>query len=255
MLRVDGYMGDWSLTALAIPEIRFDLNPVLGSDFYPGTIPFPENEPEDFEDLELAAAVTGIFEGWDVSFHIAWFWNDLLRFKRTAIPAVFVHDRLWLVGTGGNFTTGSWLFKYEIAYIWGIGFFGADDKERLDVLLGAEYYGLADTTFVLEGLNRHLFDYENALRRAPDYTREDTQEIAARITRNFFNETLEVTALAAFYGWDAEDGAVFRLDFVYDLRDAVEIGAGILIYESGELPPLDGWGRNDRLIFNVKWSF
>jgi len=255
MLRVDGYMGHWSLTGIAIPEIRFDLNPVKGSDFFPGTFDPREKEPEDFEDVELAGAATGIFEGWDVSFHAAWFWNDQPRFRRAEFPSALVHDRLWLVGGGGNYTVGSWLLKSEIAVVGGLCFFGADEKERLDTLLGVEYYGFIDTTMVLEGLNRHLFSYDRALRRAPDFTREDTQEIAFRITRDFLHDTLHFTGLGVLFGWDARDGSIIRFDLQYDLRDALEAGVGVLLYQSGDLPPLNGWGRNDRLIFNIKWSF
>jgi len=255
MLRIDGYADKWSVTALAIPEIRFDLNPVKGSDFYPGIVEPHEKEPEDFEDVELAGAVTGIFEGWDISFHAAYFWNDQPRFRRAQNPLVLVHDRLFLVGSGANYTSGSWLLKYEVAYIGGIGFFNAGEKDRLDALLGVEYYGFIDTSIVVEGLNRHLFNYDRALRSAPDFTREDTQEIAVRITRDFLNDTLHFMAIGVLFGWDARDGSVFRFDVQYDLRDALEAGVGILLYQNGDLPPFDEWGRNDRLIFNVKWSF
>jgi hypothetical protein len=168
---------------------------------------------------------------------------------------VLVHDRLWLLGSGGNYTAGSWLLKYEAAYLGGIGFSNAGEKERFDALLGVEYYGFVDTSIVVEGLNRHLFHYNRALRSALDFTREDTQEIAVRITRDFLNDTLHVTALGVLLGWDAGDGSIVRFDAQYDLRDALEVGVGILLYQSGDLPPLHGWGRNDRLIFNVKWSF
>ena len=31
--------------------------------------------------------------------------------------------------------------------------------------------------------------------------------------------------------------------------------AGLLLYQGGDLPPLSEWGRNDRLFFDLKWSF
>jgi len=175
--------------------------------------------------------------------------------RRPESSSVLVHDRLWLVGSGGNYTAGSWLLKYEVAYVGGIGFCNAGEKDRFDALLGAEYYGFVDTTIIVEGLNRHLFDYERALRKGPDFTREDTQEIAVRVSRDFLNDTLHLTALGVLFGLDAGDGSIARFDVQYDLRDALEIGVGILLYQSGDLPPLDEWARNDRLIFNVKWSF
>jgi hypothetical protein len=257
MLRVDAYAGDWSFSPIVIPEIRFDRNPVVGSDFYADTFAPPERRPADLEDLELAAAATGIFSGWDVSFHAAWFWDDQPRFRRDNQPAVLVHDRLWLLGSAGNYTAGSWLWKYELAYLDGLRFFGGEggQKGRLDALLGVEYYGFTDLTIVVEGLDRHLFEYESALRAAPDSRREDAQEFAVRVTRNFLHETLHATALAVLLGWDGGDGSLVRFDVEYDLRDALKLGAGVLLYQQGDLPPFDAWSRNDRVLLSLKWSF
>ncbi|MEZ4215349.1 MAG: DUF1302 family protein [Myxococcota bacterium] len=254
MLKVDGYAGDWSLTAIAIPEIRFDRSPVVGSDFYPGTVELREVKPEDFEDGELAARLLGIFPGWDVSLHAAWFWNDLARVD--AATGQLVHDRLWMVGSGGNYTVGSWLLKYELAFLDGLGFAAADDeKQRIDALVGVEYYGFTDTTIVFEIANRHLFGHEPAMRAAPDFAREDQQELALRITRNFWHDTLHVTLLGYALDVDPSDGSVVRLDVSYDVRDALTVGLGILLFQDSPDGFLDGYGRNDRLLFSAKWSF
>ena len=45
MLNVKGYAGDWSAALIAIPEIRFDSNPVVGSDFFPGRSSSPSAVP------------------------------------------------------------------------------------------------------------------------------------------------------------------------------------------------------------------
>jgi hypothetical protein len=257
MLNVKGYLGDWSAALIAIPEIRFDANPVLGSDFFPGTVDLPERRPHSFRDPELAGAINGIFSGWDVSFHGAWFWNDLPRPDGGGgvVPMRLVHDRLWMIGSGGNYTRGSWLWKVELAYLDGIGFYGAPDKSRFDALLGAEYYGIADTTFVVEVVERHLFAHERAVRRAPNLTREDSQEIALRLSRNFWNDTLHATLVGIVLGIDARDGSIARFDLDYDVLDALTVGVGLLIYQQGALPPLDAWADNDRFLFKVKWSF
>lgn len=255
MLRIDGYLGDWSLTGLVIPEIRFDHLPQVGSDFFPGVFAPPTFEPEDWEDLELAGKLTGIFSGWDITFVGAWFWHDTPRLDR-AFPLRLVHDRLWMAGSAGNYTTGSWLFKYEAAFLDGFGFTSTTgDKSRLDTMVGVEYYGLLDTTITLEGLNRHLFEYSDRQRRAPDFVRQDSQEIAGRITRTFLNERLTATLVGVLLNWNARDGSILRFDVEYDLRDALSAGAGVLLYQTGDLPPLSEWGRNDRLFFNLKWSF
>jgi hypothetical protein len=256
MLQVKGYAGDWSLAAIAVPEIRFDANPVVGSDFFSGTIELGEEKPRHFEDVELAGALTGVFSGWDVSFVGAWFWDDQPRPEGALFPTRLVHDRLWMAGAGGNYTVGSWLLKGEVAYLDGFGFFGEDDeKSRLDALAGVEYYGLTETNIILEAAHRHLFEYESALHRAPSFVRRNDAEIALRVTRNFLNDTLHATLVGVVFGWDARDGAVARFDVEYDVLDALSAGAGILLYQKGDLPPLDTWADNDRLFFSVKWSF
>jgi hypothetical protein len=254
MVNVKGYAGDWSAALIAIPEIRFDANPVVGSDFFPGIFEPHERRPDHFEDVELAGSANGIFRGWDISFHGAWFWNDLARLDDAPIPRL-VHDRLWMIGSGGNYTIGSWLIKAELAYLDGFGFANAGEKSRFDALVGVEYYGVVDTTFVVEVVERHLFDYESAIRRAPSFTREDSPEIALRLTRNFWNDTLHATLLGIVFGLDARDGSIARFDLSYDVLDALTVGVGLLLYQQGDLPPLDAWADNDRVIFSVKWSF
>jgi hypothetical protein len=255
MLNVKGYAGDWSAALIAIPEIRFDANPVVGSDFFPGIFEPHERRPDHFQDTEVAGAVNGIFSGWDVSFHGAWFWNDAPRLDDSLVPRL-VHDRLWMVGSGGNYTIGGWLLKTELAYLDGLGFTGVrDEKGRFDALVGVEYYGLSDTTLVVEVVERHVFSHERAIRRAPNFTREDSQEIALRLTRNFWSDTLHATLVGIVLGLDARDGGVARFDLDYDVLDALTVGVGLLLYQQGDLPPLSTWADNDRVIFKVKWSF
>ena len=52
------------------------------------------------------------------------------RLDDALVPRL-VHDRLWMVGSGGNYTLGSWLFKAELAYLDGLGFFGRERQEPL----------------------------------------------------------------------------------------------------------------------------
>jgi len=262
MVRLDAYQelwgGDWNFSAIAIPELRFDRNPPVGSDFNPATFAFRKDTPKDFKDTEVAASLAALFRGWDFTLNGAWYWNDFPRFEAPAGPGGsprLTYDRLWMVGASGNFTTGPWLLKAEAAYLDGFRFVDASKKARVDVLIGIEYYGISNVSISIEGVNRHLFDYVPELIESPTFTRKNSQQIALRYTQNFLNEKLEVTALAVILGYDGRDGSIVRLSADYDIRDALTAGIGILLYQSGDLPPLSSWGQNDRLIFNVKWSF
>ena len=269
MAKVETFFEEWALSLIAIPEIRFNLSPVFGSDFYPipvrALVP-RERKVKDFEDTEFAGRLIGIFSGWDISFHGASYWDDSARLYNPVAPAAPIppavfppytskHDRLWMVGSGGNYTVGSWLFKYEAAYVNGLGFAGTnEDKNRFDAFLGVEYYGLMDTTIVLEGVNRHLFDHEVGIKKI-DGIRQNMQELALRVTQNFWNDTLHVTLVGIGFGWDLGYGSVARLDIAYDIQDALSISGGILLYQNGSSPLLDKIGYNDRLLLNIKYSF
>jgi hypothetical protein len=177
------------------------------------------------------------------------------------------------VGSGANYTIGSWLFKAEIAWIDGIDYttstlvdlsalgFGLVDvptgtveKSRLDFMGGIEYYGFTDTNIALEVVNRHIFGFRDDMR--PLFGLQENQlETAIRVTRTFFHERLELTALGIIFGSYAQDGSVVRLDARYDLRDALELSGGIVFYQKGDPPPFDTIKDNDRFFFEIKYSF
>ena len=278
MGRFDYYLGDWNLSVLAIPEIRFDQNPVAGSDFSPvGNPLFPafpalksaERKPDSFDNWEVGVGITGIFSGWDASAHVAYYYDDLATLRSTTpvlvrnVPTlVLEHKRLVLVGGGANYTLGSFLFKGELAYIDGVALTDQPDQSRLDALFGVEYYGLADTTLVVEAAHRHIIDFPGAISVGTNFfvVQENATEVAIRLTRSFLREKLDATALAVLFFGDSDGpgndpGAVMRFDASYELAEALVATAGIVIYEEGDVPPLSTWGDNDRIFFELKWSF
>lgn len=299
MVKGDWYIGRWSFSAIAIPEIRFDLNPPLGSDFATFTsslgtaetfVVSEEIPDESFDNTEWAFAINGIFSGWDASFYFSRTWRDtpylrpVLTVTPGPVPTVppsislegseLRHSRLTLVGAGANYTIGSWLLKGEIAWIDGIHyttstpvdlvFFGGTgvvevptgnvQKSRLDAMGGVEYYGFSNTSVAVEVVSRHIFGFRDDM-RALFGDQENRLETALRITRNFLNERLELSAVGIVLGNRAQDGSVVRLEARFDLRDALEVAGGVVFYQKGDPVPFDQIARNDRLFFEVKYSF
>ncbi|MBT39354.1 MAG: hypothetical protein CL938_12510, partial [Deltaproteobacteria bacterium] len=78
---------------------------------------------------------------------------------------------------------------------------------------------------------------------------------AFRYSADWLNARLSTTLVAIVFGWKAQDGAILRLQGDYTIRDGLILTVGMLLYQAGELPPLDTWGRNDRVFIDLKWSF
>ncbi len=251
----------WSVTGIYIPEIRFSIDPAFGSDFYPAAMPPPPQiTSSGFTDRpEWAAAVSGIFEGWDISFHFADAYEDAPRLDPLAFPGAFQlkHSRVLLGGVGGNYTLGSWLVKGELAVLDGIDFATTGEKTRIDAMLGLEYYGLAENTFALEIVNRHLDDFEDSMKGLPDLAQHDTVETALRWSADWWNARLHSTALVIVLGEKAQDGTVLRFSADYDIRDALVAGAGIQIFLKGTDSDglLNSFAQNDRVFLRIKYSF
>ncbi|MGM0594736.1 MAG: DUF1302 family protein, partial [Pseudomonadota bacterium] len=158
MARLDYYVGDWGLSAMAIPEIRFNKNPPYGAEFYPHATPLPrEVEPEDGgSNTEYALAANGIFSGWDLSLYWARLYDDNPHPVLTARGPELHHSRLHMAGLATNVALGNWLLKAEAARFSGLEYAGQSGEsfQRIDSLLGMEYSGLSETTLTLEVANR-----------------------------------------------------------------------------------------------------
>jgi hypothetical protein len=271
MTRLDYYFGNWTLSGIAVHEIRFNTLPEYGSDFYPASVPLPEEKvPSDsLANTEWALALTGVFSGWDISLYCAELFEDLPHTRLEGISVVgpppfppivspilrLHHARLTMLGAAGNFAVGNWLFKAEAAWFDRLRFFNLPQKRysRTDLLVGAEYSGFTDTTVSLEVANRHTNGFEHELENDPDNARCNNFQSALRVTRTFLNERLEVTALAQLYGLKGEEGAIQRLSAEYELTDAIRVIGGMVLYQNGDV--YDYIGDNDRLFMDVVYSF
>ena len=259
MVRTDVYKRAWTLTAILIPEIRFDKNPVYGHDFYPGDQPLPaKKQPgEGFAHGEYAAALNGVFSGWDISFYGARFYEDQPHLALNQSGALMrKHSRLSMLGMAGSRALGNLLFFGEAAWFDGLQFYNADRRfSRTDLLAGVEYFGFRDTTISLELLRQHINGFDRALEEAPDQATENIYLAVLRLSRTFMHECFTLTALAYSYGFDGNDGALQRLQCDYDLRDDLTITLSVVLFQSGELPAFHTIGDADRLSLEIKWSF
>ncbi len=263
MSKLDYYIGDWSLTGIAIHEIRFNKSPEYGSDFYPGSQPPPHEDKPDHggKNTEYAVAINGILSGWDIAFYWADYYNDMPHMELVSAgppPQIeWKHKRLKMLGAAFNAAVGNWLLKTEAAYIDGFEFFNSPDKDysRTDVLAGVEYSGFKDTTMSIEAVNRHINDFDETLELPPAEAQEDEFQWVFRLTRDFLNDTLTLTLLASTFGGTGQDGAFQRVSAEFDVTDSIEIAGGVVLYQSGDLAMYRNIGDNDRLFCEIKYSF
>lgn len=263
MIKLDYYFGNWDLGGMVIPEIRFSKLPVFGSDFYPLSEPRPpEDTPEDgFRNPEYAGALTGTFSGWDIGFYLSSIYDDQ-SYGQVVTPGpppqlVLKHARITILGTAFNIALGNWLFKAEAAWLDDLQYTSTPGVEysRFDLGGGIEYSGFTETTISLEAANRHILDYSELLILPPTELRENEFQWALRIMRDFMNDTLTLSLLASTFGVKADDGAFERIDAVYDITDALSVRGGVVFYQSGEKGLYKNIGANDRLFFEMKYSF
>ncbi len=260
MTRLDGYWAAWNLSTIALHEIRFGKSPAFGHDFFPGQARLPEeNKPGcGGSDTEWALALSGTFSGKDISFYWADLFNDVAHVERDRFGQLTrEHARVTLWGAAGNLALGNWLLKGEAAYWQDLQFFNVTGQrfERLDGLLGIEYTGWNETTVSVDWAVRHIQSFDRRLTSAPDYAQEDEFQSALRITRDYLNETLNVTLLAMVYGSLGQDGALERLTLSYDWNDAVSTTLGMVLYQSGDSFLLSDIDDNDRIFLEIKYSF
>ncbi len=255
MVRLDYHGGPWTLTALLIPEIRFDKRPVFGHDFFPSDRPLPPEEvPESgVRNVEYAAALTGIFPGWDISFYLADRYDDQPHAEAGQDGAILKHARTTMAGAASSIALGNVLLFGEAALTRGLKTFGAAGPfSRTDFLAGIEYAGFSDTLISFETAYGRLNGYRPVL--SFDHPDRERIQTVLRISRTFQRERLTLTAVA-FTGAKGEDGALQRVQATYDLRDGVALTAGVVLFQSGGSPHFRGTGDNDRAFAEVKWSF
>ena len=273
MTRLAYFAGDWSLTGIAVHEITFNKDPVIGSDFYPlpqqspfGAGRWPPKEEvlsHGGANTEYGTELKGIFSGWDLAFYWAQYFDDSahleIEFTPEGIPDPRLrHSRLTLLGTSADVALGNWLFKGDAAHISGFAFNNVSgNKVRQDVLAGVEYSGITDVTLALEVVNRHYPDFESAMADFPDGASMEVIQYALVYFQDFMNQTVTVQGILLAFGKAADEGNFQRYSVEYDVFDDFTVTAGVLIVQSaGNTNPLFQAARlNDRVFFDSKLSF
>jgi hypothetical protein len=242
MVKFDYYYKNFRVTPIAILEQRFDKNPPFKGAFYPSNERVPyRKEPSD---ATFALNIAGEFKGFDADFYYA---NIYQRDEMTMPLSTF--EKIDMFGGAVNFVKGSWLFKSEVAYLKDLRFLQLPNSlyDRVDVLVGFEYNGIADTTISYDIADRHFLDSNPLLK-------EDSWINAFRVKSDFLNSTLSANFLISLYGKELDEGGFWRSWAEYDLSDGVSVSVGVVDYLSG-IKLFDEIDDNDMIFIDYSYSF
>ena len=64
-----------------------------------------------------------------------------------------------------------------------------------------------------------------------------------------------MSKVALITGVTGQDGTLQRFSAEYDVNDAVQVTGGMVLYQSGDLVRFQEIGENDRVYFDIKYSF
>ena len=268
MTKLDYYIGDLKLEAVAVHEIKFNKSAPIGSDFNPSTQKINEVIPESStENTEYGLAVFGSFSGWDASLHWAQYFNDTPHIKITkvtiipgigAVPTLEQrHSRLTMGGVTLSIPSGNFLWKAEAAKLQGMEFALVTDKlfSRTDVLVGSEYSGWSDTSLTLEFGVQHLNDFDIKLEESPDSQLEDRIATTVSFMQDYINQTMHLNLFGMMIGKNGQDGGLNRMSLEYDVMDAFSVTGGAMLYQPGENDYFQSLNGNDRIFFEARYSF
>ncbi|MCF6244986.1 MAG: DUF1302 family protein [Sulfurovum sp.] len=253
MAKFDFFWGDWRVTPIAILENRFSKNPAFGSAFNP--VPNPHIDEKKYSDINYALSVGGEFSGWDVNFYAARIRDDAGYVKFSTKPT-YTHDKVSMLGTALNVLSGSWLFKAELAYFNGLKYTTTlnENFKRTDILLGAEYKGIADALISYDISLRHLNNYDTRLLNERNPLEKDTYQHAFRVSSDFMNATLTANYLISLFGKKLDEGGFQRAWVKYELGEGINMNVGLVDYIGGS-KLFDSVRDNDMVFVDISYSF
>lgn len=252
MAKADYYQGNWHGELIVIGETRFSKRPAYGSqyNFYPTQPPAEDTLDSDADHLQYAAALHYQSSAADASLHLAKVYDDDLHVANGRLR----HAPVSLIGTSANAPLGAWLIKAELALTDGKRYSSLPSQtyQQGKAMFGLEFYGISNHTFALEAMASQILDYDNALDSGPFGVGETSSQTALRYSGKFMREQLEINALASLWG-DGSDGAFYRAWASYELAPGSSVGAGIVVYQSGDELMFEQVADRDKVFVTWDW--
>ena len=268
MTRLDYFFGDIKLEFVAVHEIKFNKSAPSGSDFNPSNHTLYEVIPEsNAENTEYGLAILGTFSRWDFSLHWADYFNDNAHYQIGSISVVpgmaiipkyeLHHSRMNMIGITFSIPFGNLLLKAETAKLEGIkvSHFPEKSFSRLDLLLGIEYSGFAETSISIESGLQHLNDFEPRLQDIPDVMLEDNYVTSLNFVQDYLNNSVNLTLSGMMVGQSGQQGGVNQVSLKHEIFDSFYVKGGMIVYQTGKSELFKSLNRNDRFFSEIRYSF
>ncbi|MBV70456.1 MAG: hypothetical protein CMH52_03820 [Myxococcales bacterium] len=189
---------------------------------------------------------------------------DALAGFPTSIDLELDHRRYSLTGASMAFVTGSfvakseWLVEFGKPYNTGrtspsIPTIGIDTMTVLTGMAGVTYSGFGDTILSFEAQQSYpLSGGAHALFPV------SALQTAARVSRTYLRERLQLDIAATAIGLGAQYGWLTRGGLAYELVDALKLTALYVHYGAGTastIGPFDGFKTHDQVWLQIRWDF
>ncbi len=250
--RVDYFIGDWKISGLAIPELRFDKLPPFGSPFFAQSVPTPviNNPSNKLSNTEYAFSVDGVFSGWDISVYWARIYDEQLYKKRMQKNKFeLFRELMTMQGLAASIALGNWLLNGEIAYFdrpcnpSSCDSSTSTDSSKTDGLVGIVYSGFTDTMITIEVAYRDQLPQNQS----------STYEGILSFRNSFLHERLSMNIAQYFLGDDG--GGFTRTKVQYEIKKNIILETQLVIYHSGEIVPFNLYKDNDRFLIGLNYDF
>lgn len=259
MTKLDAYPGSWRISGLLTHEIRYNRNPVYGSDFYPYTFPKPsrENKSNSLHNSTFGLTAGRSYHGFDIDLYLSSFLHEFDLAGLTPDVPQRRFSRVSMIGAATEKAIGYWLVKMETACLSGLEYYNlpGEDMTRLDFLAGADYTGFADTRVSFEAVTRYLFELNPEAAKRDDTPSKTELVWAFRFSRSFMRDTFKLVFLAYVGGIDFTDGSAEILTLIYRANDSLTTSGGYIFVHSGDNYLMKDVGDNDRVFLKLSYTF
>lgn len=275
------YGGSWEYTLIAIQEFRAHEFGAEGSVYDPmialrktGALLLDIEEPDTgFKEPEVISRLFLSQSFGDISFFAGELYDDLPVMSLVIpenstdplefLPAYYKYRR---IGLFGNFVSGSWLLKYDMAKSIDKSFASNGDTELkkmgnylisapietdyLQGMIGVEYSGLSEMLITLEYYEASIENYDEN-RFQDDKT---TREASIYISRDFLNDRLLTTFWVNKIMGDS--ATMFRLEAAYEVNDDIDLFLALSGINSNDKDAyFYDYRKTDRLSLAIKYTF